>query len=112
LLESYSKHFNVYLREHIPWDIVIVLIILQLCVGDELPDKVCCECVHQVNTSYNFRLQCETSDVTLRQLLLKREVGYYIYMYIYCVKQFIKVLFLVVANRCGRVQLFGNNSKE
>ncbi|XP_023724989.1 uncharacterized protein LOC111874055 isoform X4 [Cryptotermes secundus] len=46
---------------------------LKLCVGDELPDKVCCECVHQVNASYNFRLQCEISDVSLRQLLLKRE---------------------------------------
>lgn len=46
---------------------------LKLCVGDELPDKVCTECVHQVNISYNFKLQCENSDVTLRQMLLKAE---------------------------------------
>lgn len=52
--------------------------ILQLCVGDELPDKVCTECVHQVNVSYNFRLQCEMSDVTLRQMLLRPGVRYYI----------------------------------
>jgi len=49
---------------------------LQLCVGDELPDKVCTECAHQVNTSYNFKLQCETSDVTLRQMLLRGKVRY------------------------------------
>jgi hypothetical protein len=55
--------------------------ILQLRVGDELPDKVCTECVHQVNVSYNFKLQCETTDMTLRQMLLKAEVRYCVCVY-------------------------------
>jgi len=40
-----------------------------LSAGDGLPAQVCLTCVEQVNTSYNFKLQCETSDETLRQLL-------------------------------------------
>lgn len=40
-----------------------------LSAGDGLPAQVCPTCVQQVNTSYSFKLQCETSDETLRQLL-------------------------------------------
>ncbi|PSN32036.1 hypothetical protein C0J52_22324 [Blattella germanica] len=36
---------------------------------DGLPSQICSLCVNQVNTSYNFKLQCETSDITLRRLL-------------------------------------------
>ncbi|GFG37262.1 hypothetical protein Cfor_10955 [Coptotermes formosanus] len=31
--------------------------------------KVCFGCVQQVNTSYNFKVQCETADATLKQLV-------------------------------------------
>jgi hypothetical protein len=72
IIQTFWRHaigFHQYLIDN-------VYCILQLCVGDELPDKVCAECMHQVNISYNFKLQCETSDVTLRQMLLKPEVRY------------------------------------
>jgi len=36
-------------------------------VGDGLPAQVCQHCVHQIDTSYNFKLQCESSDLALRQ---------------------------------------------
>jgi hypothetical protein len=45
------------------------LFVLQLHAGDGLPAQVCQQCVHEVNNSYNFRLQCESSDFTLRQYL-------------------------------------------
>lgn len=45
----------------------------QMCMGDGLPAQVCCQCVHQINTSYSFKLQCEASDVTLRKLLVHQE---------------------------------------
>lgn len=45
----------------------------QLCVDDGLPAQVCSQCVQQINTSYNFKLQCETSDVTLRKLLVHHQ---------------------------------------
>jgi hypothetical protein len=38
-------------------------------VGDGLPAQVCERCVHQVNESFNFKLQCESSDATLRHLI-------------------------------------------
>ncbi|XP_021923443.1 methyltransferase-like protein 25 [Zootermopsis nevadensis] len=41
----------------------------QLHVDDGLPAQVCQQCVHKVNTYYNFRLQCESSDFKLRQYL-------------------------------------------
>ena len=44
-------------------------ILPQLSVDDGLPAQVCLQCVNQVNSSYTFKLQCENSDVTLRQLL-------------------------------------------
>jgi len=46
----------------------------QLCIGDGLPAQVCCQCVHQINTSYSFKLQCETSDLTLRKLLVHKQI--------------------------------------
>ncbi|PSN32033.1 hypothetical protein C0J52_22323 [Blattella germanica] len=42
---------------------------LKLHTDDGLPSQICSLCVNQVNTSYNFKLQCETSDITLRRLL-------------------------------------------
>jgi len=51
-----------------------LLLCLKLCVGDGLPAQACSQCVHQVNTSYSFKVQCETSDVTLRQLQAQLEV--------------------------------------
>ncbi|GFG37890.1 hypothetical protein Cfor_07380, partial [Coptotermes formosanus] len=41
---------------------------LQLCAGDGLPDQICQQCACQVDTTYKFKLQCESSDATLRQL--------------------------------------------
>jgi hypothetical protein len=38
-------------------------------VGDSLPAQVCHQCIQQVNSSYNFKLQCESSDIALRQYL-------------------------------------------
>jgi hypothetical protein len=37
--------------------------------GDSLPEQVCHQCIEQVNSSYNFKLQCESSDIALRQYL-------------------------------------------
>jgi hypothetical protein len=37
--------------------------------GDSLPAQVCHQCFQQVNSSYNFKLQCESSDIALRQYL-------------------------------------------
>ncbi|GFG37371.1 hypothetical protein Cfor_12708, partial [Coptotermes formosanus] len=37
--------------------------------GDSLPAQVCHQCIQQVNSSYNFKLQCESSDIALRQYL-------------------------------------------
>jgi len=42
---------------------------LQMFVGDSLPAQVCHQCIQQVNSSYNFKLQCESSDIALRQYL-------------------------------------------
>ena len=30
---------------------------------------MCFRCVQQVNTSYNFKAQCETADATLKQIV-------------------------------------------
>jgi hypothetical protein len=37
--------------------------------GDSLPEQVCHQCIEQVNSSYNFKLQCESSDIALRRYL-------------------------------------------
>lgn len=38
--------------------------------GDGLPDKLCVQCVLQINEAYNFRLICQRSDANLRQVYL------------------------------------------
>jgi hypothetical protein len=78
---NYSHFLVAYHRVSSVYNGHCIYCILQLCVGDELPDKVCTECVHQVNVSYNFKLQCETTDMTLRQMLLKAEVRYCMCVY-------------------------------
>ncbi|KAJ4439443.1 hypothetical protein ANN_07567, partial [Periplaneta americana] len=40
-----------------------------LYVGDGLPAQICEPCVRLVNTSYKFKVQCETTDSALRQYL-------------------------------------------
>ncbi|KAJ4431258.1 hypothetical protein ANN_19855 [Periplaneta americana] len=55
--------------------IISIMPLLKMSDGDGLPMQVCLHCVQQVNTSYKFKLQCENSDITLRQLLsLQTEV--------------------------------------
>ncbi|PSN42965.1 hypothetical protein C0J52_09705 [Blattella germanica] len=49
--------------------------VLKLSSSDGLPGQICSQCVNQVNTSYSFKLQCETSDLTLRRLLDFRHGG-------------------------------------
>lgn len=39
--------------------------------GDGLPAQVCKKCVRQINSSYDFKLRCESSDVTLRKYMSK-----------------------------------------
>lgn len=45
------------------------VVYLQLFVGDGLPAQICEPCVRLVNTSYRFKVQCETTDTALRQYL-------------------------------------------
>lgn len=42
-------------------------VFFQLCADDGLPSQVCLRCSQLVNLSYEFKLQCESSDATLRQ---------------------------------------------
>jgi hypothetical protein len=44
-------------------------VFFQLYADDGLPGQVCQRCTRLVNLSYNFKLQCESSDATLRQYL-------------------------------------------
>jgi hypothetical protein len=44
----------------------VILVFVQVSVGDGLPAQVCQQCVELVNTCYNFKLQCEKSDMALR----------------------------------------------
>ncbi|XP_069701447.1 zinc finger protein 501-like isoform X1 [Periplaneta americana] len=46
---------------------------IKMCVGDGLPAQICEHCVHQLDTSYSFKLQCENSDTALRQFLKEKE---------------------------------------
>ena len=43
--------------------------LLQIFAIDSLPAQVCHQCIQQVNSSYNFKLQCESSDIALWQYL-------------------------------------------
>ncbi|XP_069693233.1 gastrula zinc finger protein XlCGF57.1-like isoform X1 [Periplaneta americana] len=44
---------------------------IEIRIGDNLPAQVCHQCVELVNTCYNFILQIENSDDTLRQYINK-----------------------------------------
>ncbi|XP_069696533.1 gastrula zinc finger protein XlCGF26.1-like [Periplaneta americana] len=68
LLPLFSENGN------LPSRIMVLVPVIKLCAGDGLPAQVCQQCVHQVNNSYNFKLQCETSDFTLRQYLNNKEL--------------------------------------
>ncbi|CAG2056802.1 unnamed protein product [Timema podura] len=46
--------------------------IKKMFVGDGLPALICSQCFHQVNVSYEFKKQVETSDNTLRNYLQKQ----------------------------------------
>ncbi|PSN57727.1 hypothetical protein C0J52_00301 [Blattella germanica] len=48
---------------------------MKMSEDDGLPTQVCQHCVHQVEMFYNFKMQCENSDVTLRRYLIDREVS-------------------------------------
>ncbi|XP_021918204.1 zinc finger protein 420-like [Zootermopsis nevadensis] len=47
---------------------------LKLYAGDGLPDQICQQCACQVDTTYKFKLQCESSDATLRQSLINQTI--------------------------------------
>ncbi|XP_069701438.1 zinc finger protein 586-like isoform X1 [Periplaneta americana] len=47
---------------------------LKIFVGDGLPDHVCQQCASQIDSTYKFKLQCESSDATLRQSLLNQTI--------------------------------------
>ncbi|PSN35216.1 hypothetical protein C0J52_16888 [Blattella germanica] len=53
----------------LPDRIMTIVPVVKVSAGDGLPAKVCELCVKQVNDSFNFKLQCESSDATLRQIL-------------------------------------------
>ncbi|KDR19433.1 hypothetical protein L798_06207 [Zootermopsis nevadensis] len=42
---------------------------LKMFVGDNLPTQICVLCAQKVDAFHDFKLQCERSDVTLRQYL-------------------------------------------
>ncbi|XP_033611459.1 zinc finger protein 2 isoform X2 [Cryptotermes secundus] len=46
----------------------------KLSAGDGLPDQICQQCAYQVDTTYKFKLQCESSDATLRQSLINQTI--------------------------------------
>ncbi|XP_055852440.1 zinc finger protein ZFP2 [Episyrphus balteatus] len=37
--------------------------------GDGMPEKVCITCISEINRCYSFKMKCDNSDRTLRQLL-------------------------------------------
>ncbi|XP_069685423.1 zinc finger protein 37 homolog [Periplaneta americana] len=55
--------------ESLPARIMTFAPVIKMFSGDCLPAQVCQQCVHQVNSSYNFKLQCESSDIALRRYL-------------------------------------------
>lgn len=46
---------------------------LKFSSGDGLPSQVCQQCAQQVNTSYDFKQRCESTDSILRQYLIKMQ---------------------------------------
>lgn len=53
----------------LPDRIMTIVPMVQMSVGDGLPAQICESCIKSVNDSFNFKLQCESSDATLRQFL-------------------------------------------
>ncbi|XP_021921446.1 zinc finger and SCAN domain-containing protein 31-like isoform X3 [Zootermopsis nevadensis] len=53
----------------LPDRIMTLVPLVKMFAGDGLPAQVCEHCVHKVNESFNFKLQCERSDATLRHLI-------------------------------------------
>lgn len=45
----------------------------QIAPDEDLPLRICQPCVDRLNTSYDFRIQCENSDLNLRNKLYKSE---------------------------------------
>lgn len=41
--------------------------------GDGLPELLCLICESKLNTAFEFKLQCEQSDVALRQLAINQK---------------------------------------
>ena len=64
--DFFFVHFS---TPHSHPNICLSVRIFQLCHGDGLPEQVCCRCMEQVNVSYSFKLQCETTHITLKHLL-------------------------------------------
>lgn len=55
--------------DSLPARIMTFAPVIKMFAGDSLPSQVCHQCIQQVNSSYNFKLQCENSDIALRQYL-------------------------------------------
>ncbi|KAJ9599466.1 hypothetical protein L9F63_010053 [Diploptera punctata] len=55
--------------ENLPARIMTFAPVIKMFAGDNLPSQVCQQCIQQVNSSYNFKLQCESSDIALHQYL-------------------------------------------
>lgn len=47
--------------------ILAITRLFQVSKGDGLPENVCLNCVHQMNSAFLFRKLCEKSDTTLRE---------------------------------------------
>lgn len=47
----------------------------QIAPDEDLPLRICQSCIDRLNTSYEFRIQCENSDLNLRNKLYKSQNG-------------------------------------
>ncbi|KDR07946.1 oocyte zinc finger protein XlCOF6.1-like [Zootermopsis nevadensis] len=56
-------------EDNLPGKVMTLIPVIKLCIDDGLPTQVCSQCVLQVNASFNFKIQCETADATLKQLV-------------------------------------------
>ncbi|KAJ9591178.1 hypothetical protein L9F63_002295 [Diploptera punctata] len=48
---------------------------IKMSMDDGLPTNICQLCIDKLHCSYNFKLQCENSDLTLRQYLNQRKLS-------------------------------------
>ncbi|PSN40512.1 hypothetical protein C0J52_11687 [Blattella germanica] len=55
--------------ESLPARIMTFAPVIKMFLGDSLPSQVCQQCIQLVNSSYNFKLQCESSDIALHRYL-------------------------------------------